>query len=40
MVDWRVYLPRSWTAQPQRCAAAGIPEHIEFVTEAELGPWI
>ena len=26
LVDKRLYLPKSWTSDPQRCAAAGVPE--------------
>ena len=26
LVDKRLYLPRSWTSDPARCAAAGVPE--------------
>ena len=26
MVDKRLYLPESWTSDPERCAAAGVPE--------------
>ena len=27
LVDKRLYLPESWTSEPGRCAAAGVPEH-------------
>jgi SRSO17 transposase len=36
LIDRRPYLPRSWTDQPQRCAAAGIPAHVDFATKPEL----
>jgi SRSO17 transposase len=36
LIDRRVYLPRSWTDQPPRCAAAGIPEYVDFATKPEL----
>jgi SRSO17 transposase len=36
LIDRRIYLPRSWTDQPQRCVGAGIPEHIRFATKPEL----
>ena len=26
LVDKRLYLPQSWTSDPERCAAAGVPE--------------
>ena len=26
LVDKRLYLPKSWTSDPERCAAAGVPE--------------
>ena len=28
LIDRELYLPRSWTSDPERCAAAGIPEEI------------
>src|SRR5262249_37807509 len=31
-LDRALYLPRSWTAQTQRCQAAGIPQAIGFAT--------
>jgi SRSO17 transposase len=36
LVDRRVYLPRSWTDEPVRCAAAGIPDQVAFATKPEL----
>jgi len=36
LIDRRVYLPRSWTDQPERCAAAGVAEHVGFATRPEL----
>ena len=35
-LDRELYLPESWISDPQRCAAAGIPEDIEFKTKPEL----
>lgn len=36
LIDRRVYLPASWTDDRDRCAAAGVPEDIEFATKPEL----
>jgi SRSO17 transposase len=35
-VAWRLYLPLEWTADAARCAAAGIPETVEFLTKPEM----
>src|SRR4051812_48683303 len=32
MVDRELYLPRSWTDDPDRCAAAGVPAGVGFAT--------
>ncbi|MCW2639028.1 MAG: hypothetical protein JWP76_1334 [Dactylosporangium sp.] len=37
LVDREVYLPRAWTDDAARCAAAGIPEHVGFATKITLG---
>jgi SRSO17 transposase len=36
LIDRRVYLPRSWADDRQRCAAAGIPAGVEFTTKPQL----
>ena len=36
LLDCRLYVPRSWMADPDRCAAAGIPDELEFATKPQL----
>ncbi|GHC89727.1 transposase [Nocardiopsis terrae] len=36
LVDHRLYLPRSWTNDPQRLQTAGVPEHVAFATKPAL----
>jgi SRSO17 transposase len=36
LIDRELYLPASWTADRQRCRAAGIGEEVEFATKPEL----
>jgi SRSO17 transposase len=36
LIDRELYLPRSWTADPARCAAAGIPDKTVFATKPKL----
>jgi SRSO17 transposase len=36
IVDRELYLPRSWTDDPQRCRAVGVPEQVGFATKPEL----
>jgi len=36
MIDRELYLPKSWTTDPQRCAGAGIPDDVEFATQPAL----
>ncbi len=37
LVDRELYLPTSWTDDPDRCAAAGIPVEVGFLTKPRLG---
>jgi SRSO17 transposase len=36
LIDRALYLPKSWTDHPDRCAAAGVPSQIEFATKPAL----
>ena len=36
LVDRELYLPRCWTDDPGRCAAAGVPADVEFRTKPQL----
>ena len=36
LIDRELYLPKSWTADPARCAAAGIPDGTVFATKPKL----
>jgi len=36
LIDRRLYLPTSWTDDPARCQAAGVPESIGFDTKPAL----
>jgi SRSO17 transposase len=36
LVDRELYLPKSWTGDPDRCAEAGIPEETQFATKPQL----
>ncbi|SFT00383.1 IS701 family transposase [Saccharopolyspora flava] len=35
-IDRALYLPESWTSDPERCHATGIGEHARFATKPEL----
>ena len=35
-IDRALYLPRSWTCDPDRCRAAGVPEDTAFATKPAL----
>jgi SRSO17 transposase len=37
LIDRELYLPTSWTEDPQRCAQAGIPAGVGFATKPQLG---
>jgi SRSO17 transposase len=36
LIDRELYLPESWTADPDRCREAGIGEEVDFATKPEL----
>jgi SRSO17 transposase len=36
LIDRELYLPRSWTDDPARCRAAGIPDDAGFATKPQL----
>ncbi len=37
LIDREVYLPKAWTDDPARCAAAGVPDDVRFATKVTLG---
>jgi SRSO17 transposase len=37
LVDRELYLPTSWTEDPDRCVAAGVPADVGFATKPQLG---
>jgi SRSO17 transposase len=36
LVDRELYLPRSWTGDPERLQAAGVPDQVGFATKPKL----
>jgi SRSO17 transposase len=36
MIDRELYLPRSWTENPDRCERAAVPDDVEFATKPAL----
>jgi SRSO17 transposase len=37
LIDRELYLPESWTADRDRCQAAGVPDEVEFATKPRQG---
>jgi SRSO17 transposase len=37
LVDMRLYLPQSWTEDPERSRAAGVPKGVAYQSKPELG---
>src|SRR3954463_14418174 len=35
LIDRELYLPKSWTEDPQRCAKAAVPDDVEFATKPQ-----
>jgi SRSO17 transposase len=36
LIDRDLYVPKSWTRDPERCQAAGIPAQVGFATKPAL----
>ena len=37
LLDGRLFLPRVWTDDPERCRRAGVPKQVTFADKADLG---
>src|SRR5919202_4075351 len=37
LIDARLFLPRVWTDDPERCEQAGEPKNVTYASKAELG---
>jgi SRSO17 transposase len=37
LIDARLYLPKSWTADRDRCRTVGVPDDVAFATKGDLG---
>jgi SRSO17 transposase len=35
-VAWQLYLPTSWTDNPDRCSQAGVPADVAFATKPDI----
>ena len=35
-IDGRLYLPKEWTSDKERCAKAGVPESMKFATKHDI----
>lgn len=36
LIDGELYLPKEWTNDPERCAAAGVPASVELQTKGDI----